>query len=107
MPNAHDGDHKKSHPKIIRSFLQGLLVLLPIYLTFWLVFIIVRWAYRFLSVFRKLVPFLPETIKNFRYTDEILTLIIFVFIFFLIALYRSNGENPVRQGFHEIRRKDH
>lgn len=85
MSKKNNPGIKKPRPQIIKSFLQGLLVLLPIYLTFWLVFIIIRWVYRFLSIFRKIVPFLPDSIENFKYTDEIFTLIIFVFIFFLIV----------------------
>ncbi len=82
-----DSDKKKPFgTRLLNSFLQGLLLLLPIYLTFYIVYIIFRMVYRFLAVSRRLIPLFPDAWQHFRYIDLILTVIAFIVILLLITL---------------------
>lgn len=85
--------------RMMNAFFQGLLILIPLYLTVYVVYLLIRTVYRFLSFAQRLVPLFPESWQAFRYTDPILTVVTFVVVFLLIVLIGVLAKTLFGKGF--------
>jgi uncharacterized membrane protein len=76
----------KTKPKktgVKRYFFEGLIVLLPITLTVYLIYLMIKATYRMLSF---VIDFLPDVLKNIPYINAVTIVAAILIIFLLIVL---------------------